>query len=208
MTSLLEERDNSQWLSDLRGDHDRREQAVADLREFLHRALTRSLKSKGVSANQVEDFVHEAILKILDRLEDFQGQSQFTTWAMTISIRVAFTEMRRARWRDHSLDELLGGEEGGEVTGSFFSTPAESEENLHRRQIRVAMEGVLSQLAERQRSLLRAELDGVPKSVLAERLGTNTNALYKATHDARRRLRQGLLATGLSETEIRAAFSA
>ena len=39
-------------------------------------------------------------------------------------------------------------------------------------------------------------VEQVPIDVLAERLGTNRNALYKALHDARTRLRAALVATG------------
>ena len=39
-------------------------------------------------------------------------------------------------------------------------------------------------------------VEEVPIDVLAERLGTTRNALYKTLHDARRRLRSALAAAG------------
>jgi RNA polymerase sigma-70 factor (ECF subfamily) len=39
-------------------------------------------------------------------------------------------------------------------------------------------------------------VDDVPIDVLAQRLGTNRNALYKTVHDARSRLRAHLIASG------------
>jgi RNA polymerase sigma-70 factor (ECF subfamily) len=45
--------------------------------------------------------------------------------------------------------------------------------------------------------VLALVVDEVPIDVLAERLGTNRNALYKTLHDARRRIRAALLASGL-----------
>jgi RNA polymerase sigma-70 factor (ECF subfamily) len=42
-------------------------------------------------------------------------------------------------------------------------------------------------------------LEGVPIDVLAERLGSNRNALYKLLHDARRRLRSHVAAAGFPE---------
>ena len=41
--------------------------------------------------------------------------------------------------------------------------------------------------------------EGVPIDVLAERLGSNRNALYKLLHDARRRLRSHIVAAGFPE---------
>jgi RNA polymerase sigma-70 factor (ECF subfamily) len=47
--------------------------------------------------------------------------------------------------------------------------------------------------------LVAVAIDGVPIDVLAERLGSNRNALYKTVHDARRRLRAHLEAAGFGE---------
>lgn len=209
MVVAAAERDNCLWVKDLRdegGAELRRSRALEDLRNVLRRGLTRSLASRGQAVDSVEDFVQEAMLKIIDRLDDFKGESLFTTWATAIAIRVAFTEMRRARWKDRSLDEMLGGGER-EAMGKLFAVPSDVEYELHRRQVSAALETAMLELSERQRTVLLAELSGVPKSVLADRLQTKTNALYKASHDARRNLRRGLLATGLSEAEIRAALS-
>ena len=60
-------------------------------------------------------------------------------------------------------------------------------------------QGINEVLTAHQRSVLVAlTLNGVPIDVLAERLGTNRNALYKTLHDARRRLRRHLDECGLS----------
>ena len=61
-------------------------------------------------------------------------------------------------------------------------------------------EGIRSALTPRQRQVLVATvLEGVPIDVLAERLGSNRNALYKVLHDARRRLREHVAAAGFPE---------
>ena len=48
------------------------------------------------------------------------------------------------------------------------------------------------------RVLVALALNGVPIDVLAERLNTNRNALYKTLHDARRKLREHLSERGLA----------
>jgi len=61
---------------------------------------------------------------------------------------------------------------------------------------------VAERLTDHQRQVLVAlAIDGVPIDVLAERLSTNRNALYKTLHDARRRLRAELEAGGYSLEE-------
>jgi RNA polymerase sigma-70 factor (ECF subfamily) len=51
-------------------------------------------------------------------------------------------------------------------------------------------------------------IHGVDAEEMAERLGITAGALYKLTHDARRKLKAGLLARGFSTAEILEAFAA
>jgi DNA-directed RNA polymerase specialized sigma24 family protein len=61
-------------------------------------------------------------------------------------------------------------------------------------------EGIRTALTSRQREVLvAAVLGGVPIDVLAERLDSNRNAVYKVLHDARRRLRDHVAAAGFLE---------
>jgi RNA polymerase sigma-70 factor, ECF subfamily len=46
--------------------------------------------------------------------------------------------------------------------------------------------------------LVAVALNGVPIDVLAERLNTSRGAIYKTLHDARRKLRKQLGASGLA----------
>ena len=62
-------------------------------------------------------------------------------------------------------------------------------------------------LTDRQRVAILAELEGVPQVVIAEQLGMNRNALYKLGHDARMKLKQGLLDAGISAEEVRSALA-
>ena len=61
-------------------------------------------------------------------------------------------------------------------------------------------------LTPHQREVFRAlALNAVPIDVLAERLGTTRGALYKTLHDARRKLRADLAASGLGDDSWRTA---
>ncbi len=51
-------------------------------------------------------YTQEALVKTLDNLDQFQGRSRFTTWAMTIAVRVAMSELRHKRWQDVSLESV------------------------------------------------------------------------------------------------------
>jgi RNA polymerase sigma-70 factor (ECF subfamily) len=51
-----------------------------------------------------------------------------------------------------------------------------------------------------QRILIAIAVEGIPIDVIADRLHTTRNTVYKALHDARRRLREALIAQGYIET--------
>ena len=102
----VKERSNDQWLAALRGPN--RDEALADLRVLLMRGLRGALGGQANRADSsVEDFAQEALIKILGNLDSFRGECRFTTWAHKICVRTAFAEMRRSRWRDVSLDEVV-----------------------------------------------------------------------------------------------------
>ena len=102
----MPERTNEEWLTDLQGPE--QSAAPADLRDSLVRGLRYALASySNVDDVLVEDFVQDALLKVLGALDSFRGESKFTTWAQKIAVRVAFTELRRRRWQDVSLNGIV-----------------------------------------------------------------------------------------------------
>ena len=50
--------------------------------------------------------MQEALLKVLDRLDTFEGRGRFVSWAMAIAVRVALTAIRKKRWQGVSLDRF------------------------------------------------------------------------------------------------------
>ena len=62
-----------------------------------------------------------------------------------------------------------------------------------------AVKGIREHDADSPIVLVALALNGIPIDVLAERLGSNRNALYKSLHDARRNLRAYLEAHGFTE---------
>ena len=201
----MRERTNEQWLTDLRGPNP--DEALADLYDLLVRGLRVGLGSYGggVDAN-AGDFAQEALIKITGNLDSFRGESRFTTWALKIAMNVALTELKRRRWRDVSLQELLA------RRGAADRGPAEIQ--LTPEQLAL-QNGVLEELRQvideeltsRQREAIVAVLlEEMPISEVASRMGTTQNALYKLLHDARKRLKRQMEAAGLSAEEVLAVF--
>jgi RNA polymerase sigma-70 factor (ECF subfamily) len=205
----LIERSNEQWMTDLSHSDFRRDAALADLRTLLVRGLSYALAKYGnVRETDLEDFAQEALLKILAGLDSFRGESRFTTWASKIAVRVAFTELRRRRWRDVSLERLSGFSEVDFVSDTLVDPAARTEQQVLRREILNTMRRVIAdELTERQRqALVAVRIHGMPLAEVARRMDTNRNALYKLLHDARQRLKKGMMAKGLSPQDVLAAF--
>ncbi|NOR83399.1 MAG: sigma-70 family RNA polymerase sigma factor [Ardenticatenales bacterium] len=203
----MRDRTNQEWLDDLRGPG--RDGALVGLRAFLLRGLDYSLASRSdVDGALLEDFVQDALLKILDNLDTFRGESRFTTWAQKIAIRVALTELRRRRWRDLSI-EAITESQGPDFVPDFLVDPqAPPEQQATRRLFLESLQRLIAtELTDRQRqALVAVRIQGVPLEEVARRMGTNRNALYKLLHDARQRLKSSLEAEGLSPEDVLAAF--
>ena len=204
------ERSNEQWIADLSEPGPQRDAALGDLRALLVRGLGYALaKYRNVRDADLEDFAQEALLKILGGLHTFLGKSKFTTWAQKIAVHVAFTELRRRRWRDVSLDEMTGDLETDFIPRSLADTSAQTEQQTVQREILNTMRKVIAEeLTDRQRqAMIAVRIHGMPMAEVAQRMGTNRNALYKLLFDARKQLQKRMLERGLSAQEILAAFN-
>ncbi len=204
----MQMRTNEEWLTDLRGPDP--DLAIEDLRKVLRRGLiyTLSNRIKTDLETQVDDFTQDAILRILDKLDTFRGESRFTTWAQKVAVRVAFTELRRQRWKDISIEDLMP-EDSGDFTPLVLADPGPDPEKLTTQTLLTEMiETMLNEdLTERQRTAMLAIVKGgMPIEEVAKRMDTNRNALYKLLHDARKQMRKTLLEKGLTPQEVIEAF--
>ena len=192
-------RSNETWLQDLA---QRSESALGELREVLVRNLRRVLSGRPrVDDAFLEDCAQESLLRVLDKLDQFDGRSQFITWATAIAIRLALGQMRRSRWKDVSLGDLVPSAElpGRDATADDLAPDAQ----LQRRDLLEALNtSIHRDLTDRQRTALLAELRGMPQDEIAEQLGTSRNALYKLTHDARKKLKARLEAAGFTAEDL------
>lgn len=192
------------WHLDLRAEGSARDEAVARLHGLLLRAARFEVfRRRGslprLSAAELDELAQDAAgdaaLSVLRRLDDFRGESSFRTWAYKFALLEASVKVRRRAWRDREMTlepehwERLAHDGPGPDAG------AESVALLE-----AVRDGIRTALTPRQRQVLVATvLEGVPIDVLAERLGSNRNALYKLLHDARRRLRSHVAAAGFPE---------
>jgi RNA polymerase sigma-70 factor (ECF subfamily) len=146
-------------------------------------------------ANQAAD---DALVSILARLDSFRGASRFSTWAYKFALLEAAVKLRRRAWQGRKVPLEP------ETWSLFSSAGSEPDESAEQSELLDKLQEAIAEVLtpHQRRVLVALALNGVPIDVLAERLNTNRNALYKTLHDARRKLRGHLEELGLSQERL------
>jgi RNA polymerase sigma-70 factor (ECF subfamily) len=194
------DKESQEWLTGLR---ERRDESVAQLHALLLRAARFEVARRRptlphLRGNELEDIAYEAaddaLMSVLARLDDFRGESRFTTWAYKFALLEAAVKLRKRAWQGREVP--LEPESWSLFTTADLGPEDEAEQSELLRTVQTA---VAEELTPHQREVLVAiALNGIPIDVLAERLDTTRGALYKTLHDARRKLRKHLDEKGIS----------
>jgi len=192
------EEHSGEWLRGLRA---RDEKWLARLHALLLRAARFEVARRRptlphLRGNELEDIAYEAaddaLMSVLARLDDFRGESRFTTWAYKFALLEAAVKLRKRAWQGREVP--LEPESWSLFTSAGLGPQDEAEQT---ELLQAVQQAVDEELTPRQREVLVAlALNGVPIDVLAERLETTRGALYKTLHDGRKRLRARLAADG------------
>jgi len=209
----MKKRKNEVWLSSLRSSGKKKQGALADLRQIISTSLPYAL-SKWISPSDprfeplIQEVSQETLLRVMDRLDTFEGRSQFTTWVHTIAVRIALTELRRARWKEVSLDELQNGLDSSDQRREMPDQDTNVESTVEQSEMMGMMQNTMEEiLTEKQlTALVAVAIHGMPIEEVAARMGSNRNALYKLLHDARLKLKNHFEERGISPANVIASF--
>jgi RNA polymerase sigma-70 factor (ECF subfamily) len=179
--------DSRRWLADLRSAGHRRDEAERRLYALLRKAADFEVRRR-ISGPEAEDLITQsagdALFAVLRKLDDFRGESRFTTWAYKFALYEAAAKTRRRAWQGRELPTAPEDWPAVAAQGHDFETAE---------RLRAIARAIETRLTPHQREVLLAlAVNGVPIDVLAERRGTTRGALYKTLHDARRSLRRSL----------------
>jgi RNA polymerase sigma-70 factor (ECF subfamily) len=185
----------------LRADGPRHEQAILELHAMLLRAARFEIARRAAAVDHVrgEDgddlalqAADDAFVAVMAKLDQFRGDSRFSTWAYKFALYEAAVRVRRRAWQHH---EVVLDPDAWLAVGDHGAGPAAQ---FHQTELLEAIRAAIrSELTPHQRDVLVAlTIQGIPIDVLAERLDSTRGALYKTLHDARRKLRAQLAATG------------
>jgi RNA polymerase sigma-70 factor, ECF subfamily len=206
-------RTNQQWLHELQATGNIHEKALSDLRQILLDGLKRGVLNHIYTTapefdTQADDFAQEALLRILDNLDSFAGRSRFTTWAHKIATSVVYTELRRKRWGDSSLNTIMD-TDSGVYTPRFVADSAPTPEVVAERKeiLQIVNQIIQEELTDKQRTALVASvIEGQSGAEIAAEMEMKANAVYKLIYDARARLKTLLTEKGVTPEEIMATF--
>jgi RNA polymerase sigma-70 factor (ECF subfamily) len=198
---LAPDTESRRWIECLGQEGVRRDQAMARLHGTLLRVARHELgRRRGmlgmIDGPEFDDLshqaAHDALMNILAKLGEFRGESRFITWAYRFVVFEVSSKASRHAWQRQtpSADDAWA-----RLSDSLSSGPAARAEQQE--QLTVLVDAVASDLTPRQREVFVAvALNDVPIDVLAIKLESNRNAIYKNLFDARRRLRASLEAAG------------
>jgi RNA polymerase sigma-70 factor (ECF subfamily) len=196
------DRTSRRWVEQLHPEHPRHDQAAARLHGVLQRAAFHELyrrrgQLEALSGPELDDVAqqcaNDAMMKILARIDDFEGLSRFTTWAYKFVIFEVSSKVARHAWQHHppSAEDLTW----DQLPDTLAQRPGDQAER--REQLATLTNAIGEDLTRRQREVFVAiALNDVPIDMLALQLSSNRNAIYKNLFDARRRLRASLAAAG------------
>ena len=198
--------ETTRWVTALSATGQARQQALDDLHQLLLRVARAELRRRSgqhpITGPELDDLAHQAaddaLLAITSKLNQFRGESRFTTWAYRFVVLEVSTKLGRHFWQRPTVALDTG---DWERLPDRFGVPPE--EHAQRQELISAVRRAVEQeLTERQRQVFIAlAVDGIPLDALAARLGSNRNALYKVMFDARRKLRAALAANGYLSAE-------
>ena len=193
--------DSGAWLDALRSTGPARDQAVKALHELLLRGARYEVSRRRASlahvrGEELDDVAmqaaDDALVAVLAKLDDFRGASRFTTWAYKFALLEAGVRLRRRAWQEREV--VLDSESWTRLAPATDGPDASAEQS---ELLSAISDCIGDSLTPHQRQVLVAlAIDGVPIDVLAERLDSTRNALYKTLHDARRKLRAALVERG------------
>jgi len=194
--------ESRRWLEQLGGSGASRDAAVAELHALLLKAARFEVDRRRASLSHLRGGDHDdlaqqsaddALVAVLAKLDQFRGESRFTTWAYKFALLEASVKVRRRAWQGR---EIPLEEEAWSTLAAASAWAGRGAEDAEL--FTVLREEIENGLSPRQREVLVAvALNDVPIDVLAERLGSTRGALYKSLHDARRKLRAALRERGI-----------
>ena len=149
-----------------------------------------------------EDALQDSLLSALRHMDQFRGNSQFSTWLYSIVRNSALAKLRRQR--AHllvSMEEPISEEEAELGESELFAAPGpDPERACAQSELSYAFARILEDLPANYQAIIRlCDFEGFSGKEAAARLGLSVSALKAQHHRARVAIRESLKAQAVGE---------
>jgi RNA polymerase sigma-70 factor (ECF subfamily) len=175
-----------------RGEAAAFEQLYARYRRQIFTYVLRSARDTAAA----EELTQDIFMRVLERAEDFRGQSKFSTWLYSITRNLCVDHSRKMSFRRHrSLDAPLRRDEaGGATLGDQTEKPqVPTDRQVESESIRGRLTAAIEALPEDQREVfLLRQVENVPFAEIASIVGISENTAKSRMRYALERLQKAL----------------
>lgn len=180
-----------------KGDHAAFRVLVERYQDRAYRLALRVLRDEEAA----RDVVQEAFIKVYRSLDRFEGRSSFYTWLYRVVMNLCLDAKRRDRSGSHAeWDETApmnvdpGGSDAVSDLARERSSPAGV---LESQELRAVVADAIEHLPDDARqTLVLREIEGLSYAEIAECLGVPKGTVMSRLHNARKRVKEILLASG------------
>lgn len=138
--------------------------------------------------HDASDLGQEAMLRVYQKIKDFNGRSSFKTWLYRVVSNLCLDELRRRKHHDTSLDEA---KENGYEPAAPFDSPEETAEQSEQS---LLVQEVLMMLSTEHRTILvLKDIEGLDYNEIAQVIGANIGTVKSRLSRARKSFRQKMV---------------
>jgi RNA polymerase sigma-70 factor (ECF subfamily) len=135
--------------------------------------------------DEADDVAQLVLLRLHDRIDQFEGRSRFTTWLYRITRNVAYSRSHRSQQQSAVLERRMD-----ELTETHANATVETEDE----RLQELVQFCVSQLPPRERQVFEMiDLRGLNSTEVAEKLGITASTARGLLKKARSRIRLRML---------------
>lgn len=165
--------------------------ALGDLLElYQHRIFNCCLRMSG-NRDDAAELCQDTMLKVIEHIRDFHGNSRFSTWALRIAMNLCISHLRKRKLRQTtSLDAERGNPDGSDQSAMLRQEIADNREpaaewNVQQKELLAHLQTAMACVEDDFRAVLVLrdieEMDyGQIAEVLAIPAGTVKSRLFRA----------------------------
>jgi len=142
-----------------------------------------------------EDALQDGLLSALRHIDQFQGNSQFSTWLFSIIRNSALAKLRKRRAHQiFSIDDQASEDDSELAAGEMPADPSpDPERACAQAELSYLFARILKSLPANYRAIIRlCDFEGFSGKEAAERLGLSAAALKAQHHRARLAIRESM----------------